>query len=80
MATLKSRYKTAGVLYATGGAIIALSHIKHENGKHVFMPKGRHNLEVVGGILLASGNIVHVTTNLRVAGRCVAWAYKKVFN
>ena len=79
MATLKSRYKTAGVLYATGGAIIALSHIKHENGKHVFMPKGRHNLEVVGGILLASGNIVHVTTNLRVAGRCVAWAYKKVF-
>ena len=79
MATLKSRYKTAGVLYATGGAIIALSHLKHENGKHVFMPKGRHNLEVVGGILLASGNIVHVTTNLRVAGRCVAWAYKKVF-
>ena len=79
MATLKSRYKTAGVLYATGGAIIALSHIKHENGKHVFMPKGRHNLEVVGGILFASGNIVHVTTNLRVAGRCVAWAYKKVF-
>ena len=79
MATLKSRYKTAGVLYATGGAIIALSHLKHENGKHVFMPKGRHNLEVVGGILFASGNIVHVTTNLRVAGRCVAWAYKKVF-
>ncbi len=79
MATLKSRYKTAGVLYATGGAIIALSHIKHENGKHVFMPKGRHNLEVLGGILFASGNIVHVTTNLRVAGRCVAWAYKKVF-
>ena len=79
MATLKSRYKTAGVLYATGGAIIALSHLKHENGKHVFMPKGRHNLEVVGGILLASGNTVHVTTNLRVAGRCVAWACKKVF-
>ena len=79
MATLKSRYKTAGVLYIAGGAIVALSHLKHENGKHVFMPKGRHNLEVVGGILLASGNIVHVTTNLRVAGRCVAWAYKKVF-
>lgn len=79
MATLKSHYKTACVLYTTGGAIIALSHLKHENGKHVFMPKGRHNLEVVGGILLASGNIVHVTTNLRVAGRCVAWAYKKVF-
>ena len=79
MATLKSQYKTASVLYTTGGAIIALSHLKHENGKHVFMPKGRHNLEVVGGILFASGNIVHVTTNLRVAGRCVAWAYKKVF-
>lgn len=79
MATLKSRYKTAGVLYATGGAIIALSHIKHENGKHVFMPKGRHNLEVLGGILFASGNIVHVTTNIRVAGRVAKWAYKKVF-
>ena len=79
MANLKSQYKTAGVLYAAGGAVIALSYLKHENGKHVFMPKGRHNLEVVGGILLASGNIVHVTTNLRVAGRCVAWAYKKVF-
>ena len=79
MANLKSQYKTAGVLYATGGAIIALSHIKHENGKHVFMPKGRHNLEVLGGILFASGNVVHVTTNLRVVGRCVAWAYKKVF-
>ena len=79
MATLKSRYKTAGVLYATGGAIIALSHIKHENGRHVFMPKGRHNLEVLGGILFASGNIVHVTTNIRVAGRVAKWAYKKVF-
>lgn len=79
MATLKSRYKTAGVLYTAGGAIVALSHLKHENGKHVFMPKGRHNLEVVGGILLASGNIVHVTTNLRVAGRVAKWAYKKVF-
>ena len=79
MATLKSRYKTAGVLYATGGAIIALSHIKHENGKHVFMPKGRHNLEVLGGILFASGNIVHVTSNIRVAGRVAKWAYKKVF-
>ena len=79
MATLKSRYKTAGVLYATGGAIIALSHIKHENGKHVFMPKGRHNLEVLGGILFASGNIVHVTTNICVAGRVAKWAYKKVF-
>ena len=79
MATLKSRYKTAGVLYATGGAIIALSHIKHENGKLVFMPKGRHNLEVLGGILFASGNIVHVTTNIRVAGRVAKWAYKKVF-
>ena len=79
MATLKARYKTAGVLQTAGGAIVALSHLKHENGQHVFMPKGRHNLEVLGGILLASGNIVHVTTNLRVAGRCVAWAYKKVF-
>ena len=79
MATLKSRYKTAGVLYATGGAIIALSHIKHENGKLIFMPKGRHNLEVLGGILFASGNIVHVTTNIRVAGRVAKWAYKKVF-
>ena len=79
MATLKSRYKTAGVLYTAGGAIVALSYLKYENGQHVFMPKGRHNLEVLGGILLASGNIAHVTTNLRVAGRCVAWAYKKVF-
>ena len=79
MATLKSRYKTAGVLYATGGAIIALSHIKHENGKHVYMPKGRHNLEVLGVILFASGNIVHVTTNIRVAGRVAKWVYKKVF-
>ena len=79
MATLKSRYKTAGVLYTAGGAIVALSYLKYENGQHVFMPKGRHNLEVLGGILLASGNIVHVTTNLRVAGRCVALAYKKVF-
>ena len=79
MATLKSRYKTAGVLYATGGAIIALSHIKHENGKHVFMPKGRHNLEVLGGILFALVNILHFTTNIRVFVRFVKWAYKKVF-
>ena len=78
MANLKSQYKTAGVLYATGGAIIALSHIKHENGKHVFMPKGRHNLEVLGGILFASGNIVHVTTNIRVVGRVSKWIYRKV--
>ena len=79
MATLKPPSNTPAVFSAPGGPIIAFSHPKHENGKHVFMPKGRHNLEVVGGILFASGNVVHVTTNLRVAGRCVAWAYKKVF-
>lgn len=79
MANLKSQYKTAGVLYAAGGAVIALSYLKHENGKHVFMPKGRHNLEVVGGILLASGNILHVTGNMRVVARCTSWVFKKVF-
>ena len=79
MAKLKSQYKTAGVLYITGAGVIALSHLKYNNGKYVFMPKGRHNLEVVGGILAVSGNILHVTGNMRVVGRCVAWVYKKVF-
>ena len=77
--TLKTQYKTAGALYATGTAIFMLSELKTKQGCYVFMPHGRENIKKVGRTIFLTGNALHVLGNLRVVGRGIRWAGKKVF-
>ena len=76
---LKTQYKTAGAIYATGTAIIMLSELKTKQGRYIFMPHGRENIKKVGGTIFLTGNVLHILGNVRVATRIVRWAGKKVF-
>ena len=78
MRTLKSQYKSACKFYFIGLSMVVATQIKKRDGTMYCPEQISGPIQIAGTALVAYGNVLHVTGNLRVVGRVSKWIYRKV--